>query len=45
MPVTRWHVRQDTFAHFGFAHLGDALGQRQVRQLPVARIQDERIAG
>ena len=35
---------QNTFAHFGFAHLGDALGQRQVGDLPVAREHHERIA-
>ena len=45
MAVGGGLVGQDAFAHFGFAHLGDALGQRQVGQLAVARIEDERVAG
>ena len=44
-PVDCRLVGQNAFAHFGFAHLGDALGQRQVGDLPVARIHHERVAG
>jgi len=37
-------VGQDAGAHLGFAHLGDALGQRQVRDLAVV-VEHERVRG
>ena len=37
-------VGQDALAHFGLAHLGDPLGQRETGDLLIARIEHERIA-
>ena len=38
-------VGQDAGADLGLAHLGDPLGQRQMRDLAVAGVQHERIRG
>ncbi len=44
MPVAGRTVVQNTFPHFGFTHLSHALGQRQIGDLAVRRIHDERVA-
>ena len=45
MAVAGGLVGEDARPHFGFAHLGDPFGQRQVGDFAVARVEHERVAG